>query len=316
MNLKHLEYFVAVAKYGSINKAAQALYISQPHLSHIIKDMEDDIGFELFLRTKQGVVLTKSGTQFLEHSNVILQEIDGLKLISKKTRRHDDTLSVSMTKFSHTMESFIELCEIHESLDNFSYKLNEGSTIDVIGDVESGTADLGVIHFASEQKEDLMNLFGKKEIAFIPLATLIPHICISSEHELLKRGEKVTLNALRNYGFVRYIDQYEDFIYHITTKSLQLDLNNSSKIVYVFGRAALLHLISSSNFYTIGIQGFDTQSSMYNIVSVPIEESTELLEFGIIIPQFAERSGTLGEFINIVTRRFGCLKKISKKRRK
>ncbi|MDF3003562.1 MAG: putative LysR family transcriptional regulator [Oscillospiraceae bacterium] len=307
MNLKHLEYFVAVAKYGSINKAAQALYISQPHLSHIIKDIEDDVGFELFLRTKQGVVLTTAGARFLKHSNAIMQEMDGLKQIAKKTKRHADTINISMTKFSHTMESFIELCKKHEDLESFSYKLNEGSTIDVIGDIESGVSDVGVIHFASEQSEDLMNLFRKKELTFIPLVNLCPHICISSEHELLKRGEKVTLNALRNYGFVRYIDQYEDFIYHLATESLQFDLNSSPKIVYVLGRSALMHLISSSNFYTIGIQAFDAQSSMYNVVSVPVEGSAELLQFGIILPQHTELTGTLGEFVSIVTRRFKCL---------
>ena len=304
MNLKHLEYFVTVAKYGSINKAAQALYISQPHLSHIIKDIEDDVGFELFLRTKQGVVLTTSGARFLKHSNAIMQEMEGLKQISKKTRRHTDTISVSMTKFSHTMESFIELCKKHENLESFSYKLNEGSTIDVIGDVESGMADVGVIHFSSEQSGDLMNLFRKKELTFISLVNLCPHIVISSGHELLRHGEKVTLNALRSYGFVRYIDQYEDFIYHLATESLQLDLNSSSKIVYVTGRSALLHLISSSNFYTIGIQAFDTQSSMYNVVSVPVESSAERLQFGVIVPQHAALTGTLGEFVSIVTRRF------------
>lgn len=304
MNLKHLQYFVAVAKYGSINKASQALYISQPHLSHIIKDLEDDIGFELFLRTKQGVVLTTSGAQFLKHSNAIMQEMEGLKQITRKPRRHTDTLSISMTKFSHTMESFIELCKNHEDSESFSYKLNEGSTIDVIGDGESGAADVGVIHFASEQNEDLMNLLRKKELAFIPLVNLCPHICISKEHELLRRGEKVTLTALRGYGFVRYIDQYEDFIYHLATESLQIDLNSSPKIAYVTGRSALMHLISSSNFYSIGIQAFDAQSSMYNVLSVPVEGSAEQLEFGVILPQHAEQTGTLDEFINIVTRRF------------
>lgn len=304
MNLKHLKYFVAVAKYGSINKAAQALYISQPHLSHIIKDLEDDIGFELFLRTKQGVMLTTSGEQFLRHSNAIMQEMEGLKQITRKPKRHTDTLSISMTKFSHTMESFIELCQNHEDSENFSYKLNEGSTIDVISDVESGVAEVGIIHFASEQSEDLMNLFRKKELTFIPLVKLCPHICISKDHELLRRGEKVTLTALRGYGFVRYIDEYEDFIYHLAAESLQIDLNSSSKIAYVTGRSALMHLIASSNFYSIGIQAFDAQGSMYNVLSVPVEGSAELLQFGIILPPHNEPTGTLEEFIRIVTRRF------------
>ena len=103
MNVKHLECFCAVAQYGSINKAAQALYISQPHLSHIIRDLEEDVGFALLERSKQGVSLTPEGQRFLEHARVILQEMENLKQFSRRPQPDKDRLSVSMTKFSHTM---------------------------------------------------------------------------------------------------------------------------------------------------------------------------------------------------------------------
>ena len=52
MDPKNLKYFVAVAQYGSINAAAKAMFISQPQLSHIIKSIEEDVGFELFQRKR------------------------------------------------------------------------------------------------------------------------------------------------------------------------------------------------------------------------------------------------------------------------
>ncbi len=305
MNLKHLEYFTAVAKYGSINKAAQSLYISQPHLSHIIKDIEDSAGSALFLRTKQGVTLTDEGQHFLEHANTILQEMENLRQISKKVRRPADSLSISMTKFSHTMESFVELCQQCQSeQDSFCYKLNEGSTIDVIGDVESGEADIGVIHFTGGQCDDIMSLLHRKELEYLPLTVVKPHIVISAGHELIKSGKPVTLEALKDYGFVRYQDQYEDFVYHITVNDTQLDLSSSSKIVYVYGRSTLMSLIAATDFYTIGIQAFDNQNSMYDVVSVPIEESCEVLHFGIISPRGESVTETAKRFIEIVTRRY------------
>lgn len=307
MNLKHLEYFVAVAEHGSINKAAQSLYISQPHLSHIIKDIEDSVGSDLFRRTKQGVTLTEDGKSFLEHANTIMQEMDNLRQISKRARRPADAMSISMTKFSHTMESFVELCQQMEQRESFCYKLNEGSTIDVINDVESGDSDIGVIHFSGGQSEDIMSLLKKKELEFIPLTEVKPHIVISANHELLKSGRPVTLEALKNYGFVRYQDQYEDFIYHIAFDNLNLDLNDSTKIVYVYGRSSLMYLISATNFYTIGIQAFDNQNSMYDVVSVPIEDCTETLCFGVITPQSSQLTDTMRRFIEIVSRRYKSL---------
>lgn len=307
MNLKHLEYFVAVAEHGSINKAAQSLYISQPHLSHIIKDIEDSVGSDLFRRTKQGVTLTEDGKSFLEHANTIMQEMDNLRQISKRARRPADAMSISMTKFSHTMESFVELCQQMEQRESFCYKLNEGSTIDVINDVESGDSDIGVIHFSGGQSEDIMSLLKKKELDFIPLTEVKPHIVISANHKLLKSGRPVTLEALKNYGFVRYQDQYEDFIYHIAFDNLNLDLNDSTKIVYVYGRSSLMYLISATNFYTIGIQAFDNQNSMYDVVSVPIEDCTETLCFGVITQQSSQLTDTMRRFIEIVSRRYKSL---------
>lgn len=304
MNIKHLEFFVAVAQYGSINKAAQSLYISQPHLSHIIKEIETDVGFDLFQRTKQGVVLTPEGEQFLEHSNAILREMENLKRFSRKVKPDKDRLSLSMTKFSHTMESFNEVCCHNENLESFSYRLNEGSTVDVIDDVLTGTADVGVIHFASHESAHMRSSLEQKGITVTPIASLSLHIVISKNHELIQRGQPVTLAALQDYGFVRYYGQYEDFIYNIATENVHLDLNNSPKITYVYGRAALLHLIASSNFYTIGIQGFTTQDSMYQVLSMPIPNCKERVEFGIITLKDCQLSDSEKEFVDNVTDRY------------
>ena len=63
INLKHLECFIKVAQLGSINKAAQALFISQPHLGKIIHDLENEMGYLLLNRSNQGVTLTPEGEE-------------------------------------------------------------------------------------------------------------------------------------------------------------------------------------------------------------------------------------------------------------
>ena len=63
INLKHLEYFIKVAQLGSINKAAQALFISQPYLGKIINDLEYEAGCLLLNRSNHGVTLTPEGEE-------------------------------------------------------------------------------------------------------------------------------------------------------------------------------------------------------------------------------------------------------------
>ncbi|MCI6639861.1 MAG: LysR family transcriptional regulator [Pygmaiobacter massiliensis] len=304
MEIKHLEFFATVAQYGSINKAAQVLYISQPHLSHIIRDMESDLGFPLFSRTKQGVLLTPEGAAFLEHSKVIIKEMYALKQFARKVQPSEDRLSISMTKFTHTMESFNEVCSRNQQLPSFTYRMNEGTTVDVVNDVAEGIADVGVIHFAGEEAARLPRVLKEKQLSFTHIASLAPHIVISKNHELLRLGKKVNLSNLKPYGFVRVSGQYEDFLYHIAAENHQVDLNNSPRIIYVYGRAALLHLISISNFYTIGIQNFSTQDSMYQCVSIPVENCQERIGFGIITRQGDVLSSSEQEFIKNVTERY------------
>ena len=88
MDTNNLRYFAAVAQYGSITRAARAMYISQPQLSHIIKQLEKEMGLTLFRRTSQGTRLTLDGQRILAHSKVILREMDQLRHLS--TARKQD----------------------------------------------------------------------------------------------------------------------------------------------------------------------------------------------------------------------------------
>ncbi|WP_315119355.1 LysR family transcriptional regulator [uncultured Clostridium sp.] len=304
MNVNQLESFVTVAECGSINKAAQKLYISQPHLSNIIKDLEKAIGFELFNRTNRGVNLNSAGEYFLKHSKSILNEIEALKKFTPTNIKISDKLRVSMTKFTHIMESFNEVCSRTENIDEFTYLLNEGTTRDVIIDVANGYTDVGIIHYDIHETKNIHSLIEKNELTWKKIAEFAPEICVSKHHELIQQGNIISLDSLKKYGFVRYLGQYEDFIYNIMKKGSHKDLNNSSKIVYVYGRATLMNLISTSNFYTIGIREFENQDAMFDVISVPIEGCENSVLFEVITRNNAQLNDRTQEFITNVTERF------------
>jgi LysR family nitrogen assimilation transcriptional regulator len=76
VNLRQLEYFVAVAEHRSILKAAQSIHISQPSVSVQIKALEDELGVPLFERRRDGVILTPEGEEFLLHARAVLRTVD------------------------------------------------------------------------------------------------------------------------------------------------------------------------------------------------------------------------------------------------
>ena len=73
MELRHLRYFVAIAEAGSLTEAAaRKLHTSQPSLSRQIRDLEDEVGAQLLMRTARGIELTPAGRAFLDHARSVL----------------------------------------------------------------------------------------------------------------------------------------------------------------------------------------------------------------------------------------------------
>ena len=303
MNLKHLEYFITVAQMGSINRAAQALFISQPHLGKIIRDLEQSVGVPLFTRSNHGVTLTPEGIEFQRRAQRVMVELGGIFSHPDAGNLKDVSLSVSMTKYSHIMESFIQTVLQHKDLPTYAHRLQEGDPIDVMEDVYNHRTDVGVLHFGQGQRKNMMALLRERQLAYRPLARMTPHILISKEHPLLLEGEEVTLESLSGYGFVRYEGQFEDFNYELFSQGSQFNLSVNPKMVYIVARASLLHLLANTDFYSIGIQDFTIQQSSYQVVSIPIEDCRGLLEFGYIHPAGVQLNSITREFLTDLKRR-------------
>ena len=77
MELRHLRYFVAVAEAENVLRAAtQKLHVSQPAVSRQIRDLEDELGVQLFERTGKAVNLTDAGRVFLKEARMVLERTD------------------------------------------------------------------------------------------------------------------------------------------------------------------------------------------------------------------------------------------------
>ncbi|BCA55574.1 Transcriptional activator protein, LysR family [Nitrospira sp. KM1] len=83
MELRHLRYFLEVARAGNFTRAADSLHLSQPSLSVQIRALEDELGMKVFDRLGRSVLLTQAGALFKEHAERALREIEhGVQLVS------------------------------------------------------------------------------------------------------------------------------------------------------------------------------------------------------------------------------------------
>ena len=76
MDVRQLEYFLAVVDHGGFNRAATALYLSQPSLSQAIRTLERDLGSDLFHRIGRRVVLTEAGTALIEPARTAVRGLE------------------------------------------------------------------------------------------------------------------------------------------------------------------------------------------------------------------------------------------------
>ncbi|RAY11162.1 LysR family transcriptional regulator [Actinomadura craniellae] len=82
MNLRQLRYVVATADHGTMTSAAQALFVAQPALSRAVRELERELGVELFARSGRGVVLTPVGEQVVRQARVALKAVEAIEGLS------------------------------------------------------------------------------------------------------------------------------------------------------------------------------------------------------------------------------------------
>ena len=107
MTLQQLKYAFTIADCGSMNEAAKRLFLSQPSLSETMKELEREIGMQIFQRSNRGIVITPGGEEFLGYARQVTEQFGLLqsRYVEKRTR---EKFSVSMQHYTFAVNAFVE----------------------------------------------------------------------------------------------------------------------------------------------------------------------------------------------------------------
>lgn len=169
MELRHLRYFVVVAEQKNLTRAAEKLFIAQPPLTRAIKQLEEEIGAELFIRKPRGLELTASGEYFLGHA---LQILDKLTATIEDTRRialHRKTVfSIGFVPSVFYGQLPLMVRRLRQNK-NLEIVLQELKTRDQVEALKSGKIDIGFGRLRIEDPDvDQEILFDEPMIAAVP----------------------------------------------------------------------------------------------------------------------------------------------------
>jgi DNA-binding transcriptional LysR family regulator len=145
-NYELYKVFYWAAKTGSLTQAAKALYLTQPSVSHAIKQLEESFGLTLFYRTSKGVALTQEGTilySYIEQSQVLISLAEEKMAALKNLDSGELRIGGSDSLFKHYLLPYLE--EFHLKHPSVRLHLNHGTTPEVITFLKEGRIDLGVV---------------------------------------------------------------------------------------------------------------------------------------------------------------------------
>ena len=219
MNLRQMEYIIEVDRCGSINKASQALFISQPALSSAIRELETELGFPVFVRSSRGITVTVEGRQFIASAQQILNQVNQIR--NTHVNKEGDPppiLRISSGRYSIVTKAAVELYQ-REFLrrPQFSFYLNENGNTDVVQDVFNRRADIGLIHIKNVEEESWKKSLESRGLEHMFLFSGRPCITLRKEHPLMQK-ETLTPEDIYQYPQVRTISKNAEYCnYDMTT---------------------------------------------------------------------------------------------------
>ena len=276
MTLTQLQYAVTIAETKSMNKAANDLFVSQPALSGAIKELEDELATQIFIRTNKGIVVTTEGEEFLQYARQMV-ELGNLveeRFVNKSIAKKK--FSVSMQHYSFAVEAFIELAKEFE-VGEYELAVHETKTHEVIDNVKNYRSELGVIYKNDFNEKAIQKILDENDLEFIPLYDCGISVFLSKNHPLAN-SKKITMDELMDYPCLSFEQGDKNSFYFAEEVMSTLPYK---QIIKADDRATMLNLMTGLNGYTLcsGIICQDLNGGIYT--SVPLD-TADIMTIGYI----------------------------------
>ena len=275
MTLQQLKYALTIADCGSMNEAAKQLFISQPSLSETMKELETEIGLDIFLRSNRGIIITPEGEEFLGYARQVTEQFGLLqsKYIDKKVK---EKFSVSTQHYTFAVKAFVETVK-QIGMEQYEFAVHETTTISVIENVKNFKSEIGVLYENDFNEKVLNKMFKENGLEFVELFSCDTFVYLWSGHPLAKQ-DVITMEELDEYPCLSFDQGKNNSLYLAEEMKSTYEYR---RLIKANDRATLLNLMIGLNAYTLcsGIICEDLNGNDYK--AVPLKE-TEKMRIGYI----------------------------------
>lgn len=270
MTIQQLQYALAVYRAGSISAAAASLFIAQPNLSGVIRSLEEELGYPIFIRTSRGVQPTEQGMEALRQAAQIIDCHEKMcRVASAPPRRR---LRIGGISYNPVCDAFAQLCreyEADESLEMAFYTDEIDTTLEKLMLAE---VDIAILLRSPEEMDRVAQLCRQKNLKMTHLTDVPMVLRIGPRHPLY-RATEIRLSDFENYTMVDYNSRV--FLEHPNLYGL-LHINQE-RIVTVSDKALKNRLISETSMYSIGCKLPPRSNERFGYRCIPLENLHDCL---------------------------------------
>ena len=295
MTFQQLTYVVEISKCGSINKAAHKLFLSQSGISTAVRELEEELGIQFFVRSNRGVEFTPEGKEFLSYAVSLLDQKQRIESLYGEGRDTSAPVhfSVSTQRYPFTEDAFLKMLE-HMPENRFQFAIKEDCMDAVIDDVYDHRADIGVI-FMTELTEKIIRRFlESRELVFHEIATVAPCIFARKGHPLTKQSS-VSEDDLSNYPYL-FFAQTQGVAVDFAEECQVASLRKPAQCIVVNSRSTAMNVLARTDAITTGSGLLTEGISPDDVVTIPIQSKAQV-HLGWIQFKNAKLSPYADEFI-------------------
>ena len=226
-------------------QGAKNLYLSQPSLSSAVRDLEEEIGFELFHRSNRGVTITAEGEEFLNYARQVCQQYALLedRFVAGRSRKK---FSVSTQHYTFAINAFVEMVR-KVGMEEYEFSILETRTYECVENVRNYKSELGILYLDDFNEKYLTKLFEENNLEFHPLRDCSTCVYLWGEHPLAHR-DQLTMADLEPYPCIAFElgKQNSLFLSEEVMSTYQY-----RQLIRVDDRATVLNLMKGLNGYTL-----------------------------------------------------------------
>ena len=271
MTITQLRYVIAISQANSMNEAARQLFISQPSLSASLKDLEEEIGIELFRRTNRGVMVTPEGEEFLGYARQVVEQYQLIETRYVEKKEIKKKFSVSMQHYTFAVNAFVEMVK-QFGMDEYEFAIHEEKTYEVIEDVKNFKSEIGILYLNDFNRKVLTKLFQEYGLEFHEILKCGVYVYLWKGHPLAQR-EEIALEELEQYPCLSFEQgDYNSFYFAEEV----LSTYEYKQLIKANDRATMLNLMNGLDAYTLCSGIICEELNGDDSMAIPLKESEKM----------------------------------------